>query len=597
MAGTLERIHEAAGLRFLAAALVPLGLALLHVSGGLVPAAVQPSVLLVLVVFSALLGGVWIGLFAAALMLIHALWLLADLPSEVDRLFALPATGDDTPHLLTYLVAAPAAAVAAGLYRQMMERRRQLTSREKFTNTIFEQAGVAIAYSDLSGQILRCNRMYSELVGRNEDEVVGMNFKDLVDPRDREENWTLSRQLLAGDTASFTLVNRYLRKDGVSVWSRKIVTLLRDAGGAPTHLLLFATDISDEMALRADLEQSEANYRALWESAGNANFLVFVPNFRIEQANAAALRFFGAKDHGQLAAMRFADLSPERQDDGELSTDKEQRLLAVALREEEASFEWQFRSLAGKEAYASVNLTRVEVQGRVGLQCSAVDITDRVQLTRHQADARRMLAEEVNNRTAELEDLTYELHLAQSVGGMGSFSVDLLSGTFSCSPETARILNLDDFDRIELGRWTEKVHPDDLPGVMQAWERGLAGAPFNATYRIVSPEGVRHVKAGVRFKRDSEGKAVSAIGALLDLTRLLATREQNVLKGYRGRVDGLLAATAAVQADTEQNTPTDTRRLAQDLLRQFPDWSSEEIDAVIEQAIMTIKAPLRARDT
>lgn len=587
-------LHEKTGARVAAAALVPAAIAIIHAVPNDMPVAGQLAVLLALVAFSGFLGGLWIGLAAAAMQLAYSFWLLSGAGAAVGavRLFDLAQSQHSGGTLLTYLVAAPTIAIAAGWCRHRLESsRRVTTAQERLANTIFEQAGVAIAYADLNGCILRCNRMYSEIVGRTQDEVIGMNFKELVDPRDRDENWTLSRQLLAGVTDKFTLVNRYIRKDGESVWSRKVVNLIRTEAGQPSHLLLFATDISDEMALRAELEQSEANYRALWESSGNANFLLFAPDFRIEQENQAAVRLFGVWDRPDLSTLGLADLSPERQDDGELSVDKERRLLAGALRDGTATFEWLFRSPDGAEAYATVNVTRVKSLGRVGLQCSAVDITDRVLLSRHQADARRLLAEEVNTRTAELEDVTYELHLAQSLGGMGSFSLDLVSGTFSCSPETARILNLDAFDRIPIPEWTARVHPSDLQAVQRAWEKAVGGAPFDVTYRVVLPEGVRHVKAGARFKRDSDGNPTSAIGALLDLTSLVANRDQSVLRAYRGRVDGLLAATAAVQADAEQKIETDTRRLADSLLEQFPDWSAEEIDAVIAQAIATIKMP------
>lgn len=584
MASDREMRRGKTGAHLLAAALVPLGIVVIRLVSGFAEVPGQLAVLLALVVFSGLLGGLWIGLMAAALQLAYAFWLLTG--GQLGLVFSEPGAG----RFLIYLVATPAVAIAAGLFRHTLENsRRQTTAQEKFANTIFEQAGVAIAYADLGGHLLRCNRLYLDLVGRSRDEVIGMNFKDFVDPRDRDENWALSRQLVAGQTEKFSLVNRFLRKDGTSVWTRKVVSLIRTEAGEPSHLLLFATNISDEVALRADLEQSEANYRALWESSGTANFLLFAPDFRIEQANEAAVRFFGVRDQLQLTTLRLADLSPERQDDELASAEKERRLIDEALRDGDATFEWRFRAAGGKEAYATVNLTRVEAMGRPALQCSAVDITDRVLLARHQADARRLLAEEVNARTVELEDVSYELHLAQSVGGMGSFSVDLVAGTFSCSPETARILNLDAFDSIPTAEWTAKVHPGDLEAVNLAWQKAMKGAAFDVTYRVLVPEGVRHVKAGARFKRDSEGRVLSATGALLDLTSLLANRDQTVLKGYRGRVDGLLAATAAVQADVDQKVETDTRALAERLLRQFPDWSVEEVDAVIEQALATIK--------
>jgi PAS domain S-box-containing protein len=600
MATTPELLRDRTGLRLLAAALVPLGIAILRLTSGSVQVPDEPAVLLTLVVFSGLLGGVWIGLLAAALQLLYALWFFSGAEAaagaapivqwSLGKVFGLALSPADAKRFIVYAITSPVVAIAAGLSRRKLDKsRRSTTTQEQFANTIFEKAGVAIAYADLDGHILRCNQFYADMVGRSQAEVVGMNFRDLVDPRDREENWTLSRQLVAGLTDKISLENRYIRKDGVSVWARKVVTLIRDGAGDPGHLLLFATDLTEEMALKADLERSQANYRTLWESAGNANFLVFAPGFTIERANEAAVRFFGARDPFDLASLRLADLSPATQDDGEVSAEKERRLLDDALRDGSATAEWLFRSRDGREAYATLKLARIDADGRAGLQCSALDITDRVLLSRHLADAQRLLAEEVNARTAELEDVTYELHLAQSLGGMGSFSVDLVAGTFSCSPETARILNIEDFDQIKNAEWAAKVHPGDRPAVIQAWQRAIEGAPYDVTYRIMVPGGVRHVKSGARFKRDGNGKAISAIGALLDLTSLLAKRDQTVLRGHRARVDGLLAATAAIQADAELNIDTDTGTLAASLLQQFPDWTAEELETVIEQAIATIK--------
>jgi two-component sensor histidine kinase len=44
---------------------------------------------------------------------------------------------------------------------------------------------------------------------------------------------------------SFEIVNRYLRKDGQPIWVHKYVSLLRDATGKPTNILVLVTDITE----------------------------------------------------------------------------------------------------------------------------------------------------------------------------------------------------------------------------------------------------------------------------------------------------------------------------------------------------------------
>lgn len=452
---------------------------------------------------------------------------------------------------------------------------------------VIESLPDSLNLKDASGRFIIANEATADLMNASSAaDLIGKTDFDFY-PREVAEHFLLDEREVMAKGVPRVLEQVAILKDGKRVTLSTLKVPVRDAKGALIGLITHNRDIS---ALKDDLEHSEAKYRLLWENSSTANFLALPPNFTIEQGNEAVVRLFGARDRSQLEALRLADLSPEMQDDGQISAERERRLIDDALRDGSATSEWLFSSLDGRKVYSEVKFNRVNSNGRIGLQCSVTDITDRVLLSRHQADARRLLAEEVNTRTAELEEATYELHLAQSVGSMGSFSADLASDSFSCSPETARILDLQEFDNIATAEWSARIHPGDRQAVSEAWKKAIEdGAPYDITYRILVPAGVRHVKSGARFKRDSTGRAVSAIGALLDLTSLLANREESVLKVHRARVDGLLAATAAIQADVDQNTNTDPRELADRLLRQFPNWSAEEINAVIQEAIATIK--------
>ncbi len=68
--------------------------------------------------------------------------------------------------------------------------------------------------------------------------------------------------------------------------------------------------------------------------------------------------------------------------------------------------------------------------------------------------------------------------------------------------------------------WTERVHLEDLPGTQEAFQQSLAGGePFEATFRIVRPDGTVKYLGGLAIvHRYADGSAERAVGVNWDLT-------------------------------------------------------------------------------
>jgi PAS domain S-box-containing protein len=77
--------------------------------------------------------------------------------------------------------------------------------------------------------------------------------------------------------------------------------------------------------------------------------------------------------------------------------------------------------------------------------------------------------------------------------------------------------------------WRERVHPDDLDGVERAFEQALSsGAPaWSSEYRFRRKDGSWAWVAGrAVIERDGEGRAIRAMGAMIDVSELRETRER-----------------------------------------------------------------------
>ena len=126
-------------------------------------------------------------------------------------------------------------------------------SEERFRR-VFENAAMGIAISDEHGVIAQVNPAFCTMLGYAPEDVVGRPFIELVHPEDRAANQA-ARDRLDAEGVDFELENRFVRKDGATVWVRKFVSALhRDRGGR------------QRVALITDVTQRRRNEEALREA-------------------------------------------------------------------------------------------------------------------------------------------------------------------------------------------------------------------------------------------------------------------------------------------------------------------------------------------
>ncbi len=103
-----------------------------------------------------------------------------------------------------------------------------------------------------------------------------------------------------------------------------------------------------------------------------------------------------------------------------------------------------------------------------------------------------------------------------------------------------RILGLDPATTPDMTIFLDRLHPDDRPRYLQAWEGAMADperASLAIDYRIVRPDGgVRACRSGVRFHRALDGRPSRILGTVQDLS------ERHALEASLRSKDELLRA-------------------------------------------------------
>ncbi|MFA5085960.1 MAG: PAS domain-containing protein [Candidatus Omnitrophota bacterium] len=188
-----------------------------------------------------------------------------------------------------------------------------------------------------------------------------------------------------------------------------------DDSGQMIGAVHVAKNITEYKKQEDALRESEMKYKTIFESSADAIMLVF-PDDGFAAGNKTAIKMFGCKDEKEFIHRSPADLSPEYQPDGVLSSIKAGEMMKIAVEKGSHFFEWKHKRMDGEEFFATVLLTRIYLQGKAILQATVRDITERIlsekQLIKKLRDLeifykaaidREMKIKELKKRVAELE--------------------------------------------------------------------------------------------------------------------------------------------------------------------------------------------------
>ena len=109
------------------------------------------------------------------------------------------------------------------------------------------------------------------------------------------------------------------------------------------------------------LRESEEKFRLLFEKATDP--ILLLDGEKFVDCNEAAVRLMRASSKEQILGLKLADLSPERQPDGRLSSDKGEEMTAATFRDGVNHFEWVRRALDGTEVWIDVSHTVIPIHG------------------------------------------------------------------------------------------------------------------------------------------------------------------------------------------------------------------------------------------
>lgn len=139
------------------------------------------------------------------------------------------------------------------------ETEQRLHDVEERFRLAMTNAPIGMAISALEGPWMAVNPALCQLLGYREAELLdGRSFADLTHPDDLPAERELLEELLAGQSSSYALDKRYRRRNGSLVWTRTVVSLVRDPSGRPRHFVAQCLDTTEQHLVEEELRRTAA---------------------------------------------------------------------------------------------------------------------------------------------------------------------------------------------------------------------------------------------------------------------------------------------------------------------------------------------------
>ncbi len=369
-----------------------------------------------------------------------------------------------------------------GTHMDITERKRVEEEREQYFR-FFELSLDPMCIADPFGCFKQVNPAFMRLTGYDESELLARPFLEFVLPEDRQRTAEeMKLQVTVRPTLHFD--NRYVRKDGQAIYL--VWTAYFDKSDGVTYAT--ARDLTEQ-------KRREEEYRTVIQ-ASTDGFWIADSSGRILDVNEAICRMLGYS-RDELLRMSIADIDVDE------SSEEVALRLRELMRTGNALFQARRRCKDGTVIDVEISVLFVAALGE-RFFAFLRDITERKQTELALREARKLL-----------EDVG---HLSK----LGGWKYDCATGAMAWTDELYRIYGVGkDYDPGDIESRRRFYLPEEGELTLGAfWKVVKEGVPYDVERTLVQPSGERIWVRTVATPQIDNGRVVSVMGSVIDITEL-----------------------------------------------------------------------------
>jgi PAS domain S-box-containing protein len=309
----------------------------------------------------------------------------------------------------------------------------------------------------------------------------------------------LAARLATTEGADFDTEVRIILPDGKIRWVAARAKIFYDDAGKPDRLIGVNMDITERKQAQQELQQTLQTLRTLIQ-ASPLPIVVIEPDMTVKLWSAAAEQLFGWSE-AELLGQRLPVVPEEKQEE------------CRQLRE----------AVTNGEIFFAVETYRRKRDGsNVVLSISAAPIYD----DGGSVNAILLILQDITEQQqaqAALRDSEERLRLALIAANQGLYDLNVQTGDAIVTPEYARMLGYEPENFSETNaKWRDRLHPDDVAVVYQAYEDYVAGRrdEYRVEFRQRTQSGDWKwiLSLGKIVSWDNQGQPIRMLGTHTDIS-------------------------------------------------------------------------------
>jgi len=391
------------------------------------------------------------------------------------------------------------------LERLVAQRTAQLQASEARYRSLVETAFDWVWEVDAQGRYTYASPRVVDLLGYRPEDILGHTPFEFMPDDEARRVQAIFAEITAQREPFAMLENTNWHRDGRLVILETSGTPIRSPAGEFLGYRGMDRDITQRKQAEAAVRESERKLRTLFEGSRDAIMTEDPVIHRFTSCNPAAVRMFGAASEADLITCGPANLSPERQPDGRLSSEAVQARDAAVMEQGVQIFEWRHRRLNGEEFAADVLLARIDWDNRPVVMATVRDITDRKQ--------------------AEMERLRLATAVEQAAEGV--FITDTDGVILYANPAFERITGYTRQEALGQTPRILKSGKHDEAFYQQLWATLARGEVWQGHFINQRKDGsLFEEDATISPVRDAAGKIVHYVAVTRDVTAQVALEAQ-----------------------------------------------------------------------
>lgn len=392
----------------------------------------------------------------------------------------------------------------------------------------------------------------------------------LIHPEDKLKMKEAVKEHLSTENPFHESTYRIKAKNGEYKWilARGMI-IERDQNEQPRRMIGTHTDITEQVLAREKLLKSEEYYRNLFQNNPLPCWIYDLSSLRFLEVNQAAINHYGYSREEFLSSDLYLIHPPDFI--GQL----EERLKKQQTESIQRYSKWKHRKKNGDHIFVDIDINTIQYENVNAKLVVSHDVTEKVRIEEIQKETEEELRrsnERFKLASRATSDAIYEWNLLNDKLFWG----EGLQHLFGYKPQD-----------ISIEKWKELVHPEDRDLVNRSLELSFRSQTrWQMKYRFKdAKDQYRYVLDRAFITRNSEGKAISMIGSLQDITDLHQKEKELLISNERYRFATLATSDVVWDMNVKEGTIVFSDNFQKLLGWPLPENNTLTIDYLVKNLL------------